>query len=82
MRAGATETGLVADIESLPSGIDLESYREELRREAARLVALPGPTIPWYLRQQALLFLAACDPAGAPVTRARERDRRPGITGS
>ena len=69
LRAGATETGLVADTESLPSGIELESYREELRSEAARLVALPGPTIPWYLRQQALLFLAACDPAGAPVTR-------------
>ena len=69
LRAGATETGLVADTESLPSEIDLESYREELRSEAARLVALPGPTIPWYLRQQALLFLAACDPAGAPVAR-------------
>ena len=69
LRAGATETGLVADTESLPSGIDLESYREELRGEAARLVALPGPTIPWYLRQQALLFLAAYDPAGAPVAR-------------
>ena len=59
----------MADTESLPSGIDLESYREELRREAARLVASPGPTIPWYLRQQALLFLAAYDPAGAPVAR-------------
>ena len=69
LRAGATETGLVADSESLPSGINLEFYREELCKEAARLVALPGPTIPWYLRQQALLFLAACDPARAPVTR-------------
>ena len=69
LRAGATETGLVADTESLPSEIDLESYRKELGREATRLVGLPGPTIPWYLRQQALLFLAACDPAGAPVTR-------------
>ena len=69
LRAGATETGLVPDTESLPSGIDLESYREELRKEAARLVALPAATIPWYLRQQALLFLAACDPAAAPVTR-------------
>ena len=69
LRAGATETGLVADIESLPSGVNLESYREELRREATRLVALPGQTIPWYLRQQALLFLAACGPAEAPVTR-------------
>ena len=81
LRAGATETGLVADTESLPLGIDLESYREELRREAGRLVALPGPTIPWYLRQQALLFLAACDPAGR-LSPARERDRRPGTIGS
>ena len=69
LRAGATETGLVADTESLPSTINLESYRKELLREAIRLVALPGPTIPWYLRQQALLFLAACNPAGAPVAR-------------
>ena len=69
LRAGATETGLVADNESLPSRLDLGSYREELHREAARLVASPGPTIPWYLRQQALLFLAACDPAEAPVAR-------------
>ena len=69
LRAGATETGLVADTDSLPTEVDLGSYREELRGEAARLAALPGPTIPWYLRQQALLFLAACDPAGAPVAR-------------
>ena len=69
LRAGATETGLVPDTESLPSEIDLESYREELGKEAARLVGLPARTIPWYLRQQALLFLAASDPAGAPFTR-------------
>lgn len=66
LRAGAVETGLVPDTESLPSGICLESYRCELGREAARLAALPEPTIPWYLRQQALLFLAAHDPAAAP----------------
>ena len=71
LRAGATETGLVADNDSLPSQIDLGSYREELRGEAARLEALPGRAIPWYLRQQALLFLAACDPAGVPVARTR-----------
>lgn len=69
LRAGATETGLVPDVESLPSGIDIGAYRNELRNEAARLLALPGPTVPWYLRQQALLFLAAFDPAGAPVVR-------------
>ena len=67
LRAGATETGLVPDSELLPSGVDLESYRDELRGEAARLAALPGATIPWYLRQQALLFLAAFDPDRAPA---------------
>ncbi|MBC9888413.1 MAG: hypothetical protein F7B06_00890 [Opitutae bacterium] len=70
LRAGATETGLVPDAESLPSEIDLGAYREELLKEATRLVMLPGPTIPWYLRQQALLFLAACDPDRAPFARA------------
>ena len=70
LRAGATETGLVADTESLPSTINLEAYRKELLREAVRLVASPGRRkIPWYLRQQALLFLAACNPAEAPVAR-------------
>ena len=69
LRAGATETGLVPDTESLPSGIDVESYRKELLNEAARLVGLPAPTIPWYLRQQALLFLAVYNPSGAPVKR-------------
>ena len=69
LRAGATETGLVADIESLPLGIDLGAYREELRQEAVRIVGLPRPTLPWYLRQQALLFLATCDPGAAPVLR-------------
>ena len=69
LRAGATETGHVADTESLPSGIDLESYRKELRKEATRLATLPWATIPWYVRQQALLFLAAFDPAEAPVVR-------------
>jgi len=69
LRAGATETGLVPDAESLPGGIDLDSYREELRSEAARLVALPAKTIPWYLRQQALLFHATCHPDQAPVKR-------------
>jgi hypothetical protein len=69
LRGGATETGLVMDGESLPSGIDLRAYREALREEAARLVASPAATIPWYLRQQALLFLAVFDPLSAPVVR-------------
>ncbi|MBI4529621.1 MAG: RNA-directed DNA polymerase [Deltaproteobacteria bacterium] len=69
LRAGATETGLVEDDECLPKRVNLAAYRVALRDEAARLIALPAPTIPWYLRQQAFLFLAAHDPKSAPVFR-------------
>ena len=69
LRAGATETGLVADTNRSHRRSTSSPTGRSLLSEAVRLVALPGPTIPWYLRQQALLFLAACDPAGAPVAR-------------
>lgn len=69
LRAGATETGLVEDQESLPADVDLAGYRRVLGEEAARLVKLPAAQIPWYLRQQALLFLAASAPDEAPVLR-------------
>lgn len=62
LRAGATETGMVTEDESLPSELNIESYRKELCKEAARLIALPPETIPWYLHQQALLFLAVYNP--------------------
>ena len=65
LKAGATETGLVPDGESLPSDINLKSYRAALCEEAGRLVMAPVSEIPWYLRQQALLFLAACKPSAA-----------------
>lgn len=69
LRAGATEMGLVPDAESLPADIDLAAYRQELSKEAARLIDL-GAKIPWYLRQQALLFLAAYNAAAAPASYA------------
>ena len=34
-----------------------------------RLAELPAAALPWYLRQQALLYLAANDPTDAPVQR-------------
>lgn len=68
-RAGATETGFVEDDESLPAGIDINAYRSVLREEAVRLASLPRATLPWYLRQQVLLFLAASDPTQAPIIR-------------
>ncbi len=70
LRAGATETGLVNDHESLPTAVDLAEYRKVLSQEAARLIKLPAAQIPWYLRQQALLLLAAASPDSAPVMRA------------
>ena len=76
LRAGATETGHVADDELLPSDINIQLYRKTLGKEATRLITLPIATIPWYLRQQALLFLAVFDPVNAPVTHA---DRNPEI---
>ena len=73
LRAGATETGFVAENESLPAEIDLTPYREALRREAADLVSLPGQRVPWYVRQQALMFLAAYDPTESVVEWSRAK---------
>ena len=69
LRAGATETGLVEDDECLPRDLDICQYRDALRVEAVRLARLSASTIPWYLRQQALLFLAVFDAKSAPVVR-------------
>jgi hypothetical protein len=69
-RAGATETGFVEDNESLPTGVDVAAYRSVLWDEAVRLASLPSSTLPWYLRQQALLFLAAAGANREPVTQS------------
>lgn len=69
LRAGATETGFVENDESMPGGIKIDAYRALLKQEAIRLAKMPAATLPWYLRQQALLFLAANDPSDAPVQR-------------
>lgn len=63
-RAGATETGIVADTETLPDNIDLDGYRETLAETAQRILRSKSATsYPWYLRQQAMLFLAAFSPS-------------------
>lgn len=69
LRAGATETGFVEDDESMPKGVDIYAYRTLLLMEAVRLAASPAAALPWYLRQQALLFIAVNDPSDAPVQR-------------
>ena len=57
LKAGATETGLVGDSDCLPAGISLLQYQEKLIGFAEQIVARRN-TYPWYLEQQALLFLA------------------------
>jgi hypothetical protein len=69
-RAGATETGIVEDHESLPGGISIDAYRSVLQDEAIRLASSFHTFLPWYLRQQVLLFLAAVDATHAPIIRS------------
>lgn len=69
LRAGATETGFVADSDRLPENVDAQKYREVLRDEATRLIGPSSSIIPWYLQQQALLFLAVFDPCTNRVER-------------
>ena len=62
LRAGATETGIVEDDEQLPSFSNLGKYQDILLKEAVRILGLLDPPIPWYVRQQAYLYLAAVNP--------------------
>lgn len=57
-RAGATETGLTPEQESLPGSVDLARYYAVLEEEALRLLKGSLTYVPWYLKQQLLLFLA------------------------
>lgn len=68
-RAGATETGFVEDSELLPKGVNIDAYRSTLLEEAIHLASLPSQTLPWYLKQQILLFLSGCGPEKARIFR-------------
>lgn len=56
LRAGAQETGLRMG-ENYPNGVDIAGYREELAAFARRLLSERSNT-PWYVLQQASLYLA------------------------
>jgi hypothetical protein len=71
-RAGATETGLVSNLELLPRGIDIAQYQDLLRDYARELMEKEWEFLPWYTRQQILLFLAASSPVGIDVEKARK----------
>lgn len=57
LRAGAVETGF-RDPNEYPEGVDIQGYREELGG-IARRVLTERTASPWYLRQQARLYLAS-----------------------
>src|SRR5690606_21473195 len=56
-RAGATETGF-HNAEEYPESIDIVGYREDLGSLARRIIQ-ERPESPWYLLQQALLYLCS-----------------------
>lgn len=66
-RAGATETGFVDDDDSLPNGVDIQAYRYLLWSEGIELLTVQGKALPWYLRQQILLYLAAASSFFLPI---------------
>lgn len=57
LRAGAVETGF-RDEEEYPDSVDILGYREDLGVLARRIIAERGAS-PWYLLQQAYLYLAS-----------------------
>lgn len=65
LRAGAVETGFIDDPEALPTTVDLSGYRKLLLETAVRVANEETWAAPWYLLQQALLYIAAHDPSFA-----------------
>ncbi|MER9825218.1 hypothetical protein NKJ50_25385 [Mesorhizobium sp. M0115] len=61
-RAGATETGFVDDLECLPASVDVAGYRSFLLKSAIRVANGEATQVPWYLTQQALLYIAVHNP--------------------
>lgn len=57
LRAGATETGIVPDSETLPADVDLTGYRAVLTEVSLDVLKSKARSLPWYLRQQAILYL-------------------------
>ena len=69
LRAGATETGFIEDPECLPDNVNLQGYRQMLLKCAVRIVVGGASNAPWYVVQQALLFITVHDPALASPPR-------------
>ena len=81
-RAGATETGAVADEECLPTGVSIDDYHRRLTEEALTIMneflstSSPGARFPWYLMQQVFLYLVARNAFPEPISRLRSKGGR------
>lgn len=72
LKAGSTETGLANEEAMLPHSSDLQIYQSLLSELATRL---QKSNYPWFLRQQALLFLACLDQAEFPNASPKEKSK-------
>ena len=75
LRAGATETGFVDDTESLPANVDLQGYRKILLKTARKIADGEAYKAPWYLIQQALLYVSVHDPLGISLPKQPKSNR-------
>lgn len=66
LRAGAVETGF-RPLEEYPDDVDIEGYREDLGGIARRILT-ERTSSPWYLQQQARLYLASIGDASLDMT--------------
>src|SRR3546814_8451671 len=62
LRAGATETGVIDGPGCLPAAVNLDGYSSLLLEAAIRVAQGEAERVPWYLAQQALLYIAVHDP--------------------
>jgi hypothetical protein len=76
LRAGATETGFVEDEESFPSEVNIDGYRSLLSDLAAKLAFGKGKDTPWFVRQQAQLYLAVHAPRRVTLPKRRLGENR------
>lgn len=77
LKTGATETGF-RPAEEYPESVDITGYREILVAFARRIVF--SPNFPWFLLQQAYLYLIAMGNFGLTFPRAPKSTRAPKAT--
>lgn len=71
LRAGATETGHREDAE-YPDSAEITPYRQQLAAFARRVLLERDDRSPWYLKQQAMLYLASVGDHSVATTQAAE----------